>query len=196
MSTVPLYNHIHYHRHSLDTAMVYGQNLPWRNLGPAAVRARGSGGAGVSSTLTRRSIGALPMVRSVSTIRQLSSGVLAAERRASIVSTPTVGRGGLISLRETFSTLAPPGGLKRDRRKDEDEDAKEAESKRSLEKGKDDDKSGKKKDKKQKTEVAKEWDKKRAKKESKAVAPGEGTSPKDRTALRLHPAPPPFLSIV
>ena len=161
-------------RYNLNTAMVYGQNLPWRNLGTAVVRSRGPSSAGVCSTLTRRTIGSLPTLRSVPTRRQLSSGGLATEQRASIV---LVGRGGLISLRGGFSTLAPSGGLRRDRKKDEDEDAKEAEPKRSVEKEKDDDKGGKKRDKKQKTEVAEEGDKKKDKKESRIAAPEDGAVP-------------------
>ena len=155
------------------------------------VRARGSGSAGVGSTFTRQIIGTLPTLRSVPTIRQLSSGVLAAERRASIVPMSIVERGGLISLRGGFSTLTPPGGMRRDRKKDEDEDAKEAESKRLLEKEKDDEKGGKKRDKKQRIEVAEEGDKRKDKKESRVAPPEEGTAPTPQPSSTGTSAPPP-----
>lgn len=170
--------------------MVYGQNLPWRNLGTAIVRARG--GAAVGSTHMVRTIRTLPTIRSVSTIRQLSSGLGGAERRVNLVVTPAVGRGGVISLRGEFSTLTPPGGLQKDRKKDDDADVKESELKKSTDKETEDDKIGKKKDKKHKSEITEEGERKKDRvKESKSVASEDGAVPASPPGPTGSSAPPP-----
>lgn len=140
-------------------------------------RTRGCVGAGNCDSVARRAISTSPVIRKISTTRQSSSGLLVVVPKPSCVTTLAFRRSGIISLRGGFSTLTP-GGLRKDRKKDDDTSGTDAESKRSIDKEKEDDKSSKKKDKKLKTEEIEDREKgKGSPKESKPAMPGEEAAP-------------------